>query len=600
MMSESTLDPTESRASVEGALSGITVEVVFYAALACLAFFFRFFLLGNLPLDSSEARQALASWDFIHGIPDSFTGSPLLFVGNAILFALVGATDAAARFFPALAGAALVLLPALFRRYLGRTGALLASALFVFSPTLVLFSRQASGVMIAMTCALAALAFAWRFFSERRQRDAYLAAAALALALLAASQVWTVILAALVFVLWVRLRRQAPPALDLDARRVALVFVLVVVAVSTAFMLHRDGLGAAFDLFGAWLDGLRPGGSVFDLLRLLVLYEPIALFFGAVAAIDIAFATRESTLLETPRVVLTLWAVIAFVVYSIGADITPARVVVILVPLTLIACGFIGAWLAELAEAIRNAPAAKQMLLTQEAPVLFLAGALAGFIYLVVAEFAERGGVAVVDVLETNFGIARDSAGGLNLAIIALMIVVAFLAVAFLGITTLGIGRARNLAVVFALALFGIWTFRQSVMLNFTLAPNVVEWLVPSAASPNLRDLVNDVEDASRWRANDAHSIVVSVDDSLGAVIAWPLRDFRSARFATHPAAAPDVQALVLPGETPGPEGWIGQRYNIELSRGDTRVPSLLSWLIFRDVGSVQSRDAVLWLPAPQ
>jgi uncharacterized protein (TIGR03663 family) len=600
MMSESTLGPTEPRASTESSLSGITVEVVFYGALALVAFFFRFFLLGNLPLDSNEARQALASWNFVHSIPDSFTGSPLLYVANAILFALVGATDAGARFFPALAGTALVLLPALWRQYIGRLGALLTSVLFVFSPTLLLFSRQASGVVIAMACALAALALVWRYLSERRPRDAYWAVALVAFALIAASEVWTVVLAAVVFLLWVRLRREPPPAVELDARRVALVFVLVLVGFSTAFMLHREGLGAAFDLFGAWLDGLRAGGSLFDPLRLLVLYEPIALFFGAVAAIDIAFEARESTLLGTPRVMLALWALVAFVVYSIGADKSPARVVVILVPLTLMACGFIGVWLEDLAQAIRMAPQAKQMLLTQEAPVLFLAAALAGFIYLVVAEFAERGGVAVADILEANFGIGPDSTGGLNLAVIALLIAVAFLAVAFLGITTLGAGRARNLGVVFILALFGIWTFRQSMMLNFTLAPNVVEWLVPSAAAPNLRDLVNDLEAASRWRANDTHTIVIAVDESLGAGLAWSLRDFRSARFASHPTAASDVQALVLPGDAPGPNGWIGQRYDLEFSRGDAPVPSLIRWLIFRDVGSVQSKDAVLWLPAPQ
>lgn len=600
MMSESTLDQTEPRDGAAIALPGITIEVALYAALALLAFFIRFFLLGNLPLDSNEARQALASWNFVHGLPDAFTGSPLLFAGNAVLFALFGATDAVARFLPALFGTALVVLPALLRQYLGRAGALIASALLVFSPSLVLFARQVNGAEMAMTCALAALAFAWRYLPDRKPRDLYLAVAFLALALLAAREVWTVILAALVFGLMIRLRREELPAFQVDARHVALVFAVVFVGVSTAFLLHRDGIGAAFDLFGAWLDGLRPGGSLFDPLRLLVLYEPIPLFFGAVAVIDIAFSARESKLHETPLVALALWIVIALVLYSIGADKTPARVVVLVVPLTLVASWFIGAWLEQLAEAVRNSPEAKQVLLTQEAPVLFLAGALAAFIYLVLAEFAQSGGVAFADVLAANFRIAPNASGGLNLAIIAALIVVAFLAVAFLGITTLGAARARNLAVVFAVAIFGVWTFRQSVMLNFTFTPNVVEWLMPSAAAPNARDLVADIEDASRWRANDTHSIVIAVDDSLGAEVAWSLREFRSARFASHPAAASDVQALLLPGDAPGPAGWIGQRYNLEFVRGDAPVPGLMRWLIFRDVGDIQTRDAVLWLPQPQ
>ncbi len=576
----------------------ITVEIALYAAFAFLAFFIRFFLLGNMPLGPSEARQALASWDFARGIPDAFTGSPLLFAGNAVFFALFGATDTAARFIPALFGSALILVPALLRNYIGRVSALIASALFVFSPSLVLFSREVNGAVIAATCSLAALAFAWRYLDKHAPRDLYFAAAALALALLAAREVWTFVLAALAFLLFARLRREEWSVVSADARRAALVFALVFLGVSTVFLLHRDGAGAAFDLFGAWLNGLPIGGSPFDPLRLLVLYNPIILFFGAVAVIDVAFLARETKWSDTPLVALALWAVIAFVVYTMGADKTPSRVVAIVVPLTLIAAWFIGAWLEGLVEAIRAAPDAKQMLLTQEAPVLFLAFALAGFLFLVIAEFALRGGVAIGDVVAADFGVAGNAVVGFNLAIIAALIVVALLAIAFLGITTLGAGRTRNIGVVFALIVFCLWTFRQSMMLNFTLAPNVQEWLQPSAAAPNLRDLVADIEDASRWRANDTHSIAIAVDDSLGAQVEWYLRDFRSARFVSPPTTAEGAQALLLPSDTPGPAGWIGQHYDLEFTRGADRG-SLLSWLIYRDVGSVDSREAVLWLPKP-
>ena len=590
---------TESAEPAAITLSAITVEVALYAAFAFFAFFVRFLLLGNVPLDPTEARQALASWDFSRGISDAFTGSPLLFTGNAILFALFGATDVAARFIPAVFGTALVLVPALLRSYIGRVGALIASALFVFSPSLVLFSREANGAVVAMTCSLAALAFAWRYLTGRAPRDLYFAAAALALALLAAREAWTFVLAALVFLLLARLRREEWSIAQADARRAALVFALVSIGVSTAFLLHRDGFGAAFDLFGAWLDGLRPGGSPFDPLRLLVLYEPIVLFFGAVAVTNVVFLARETKISDTPLVALTLWALIAFALYTIGADKMPTRVVAIVVPLALLAAWFIGAWLEGLVEAIRVAPEAKQMLLTQEAPVLFLAFALAGFIFLIIAEFALRGGVAIGDVIAADFGIASGSAVGLNLAIIAALILVASLAIAFLGITTLGVTRTRTVGIVFVLIVFSVWTFRQSMLLNFTRAPNVQEWLRPSAAAPNLRDLVADIKDASRWRANDTHSIVIAVDDSLGAQAAWYLRDFRAARFVSHPAVGGDVQALLLPGDAPGPVGWIGQRYDIEWTRGADRS-NLLRWLIYRDVGSVETRDAVLWLPKPE
>jgi len=600
-MSESTLVQTEPHDRAEAFLSGLTIEAALYATLAVFAFAFRFFLLGNAPLNSDEARQALAALDFVRRSPDAFTGSPLLFTGNVILFALFGATDTAARIFPALFGTVLVLLPALMRHHLGRAGALIASTLFVFSPSLILFSRQLDGAVVAMACALAALAFAWRYLADHKPRDLYIAAVALALALLAAREVWTFILALVFFWLAVRLRREEMPTLRVDVPRGALVFVLVFAGISTAFLLHRDGIGAAFDLFGAWLEGLRPGGSLFAPLPLLVVYEPIVLFFGVIGLIDLVFALRDANWHATPLAAVACWAVAAIVLDSIGgADRNPVYVVGIVVPLTLVAGWYIGAWLTGLVEAVRAAPEAKQMLLTQEAPVFFLASALAAFLYFVIAEFTQRGGVAAAQILAANFGIVGDAAGRLSVAIVATLIVVAFLAVAFLGITTLGAARTRNFAVAFALTMLAVWTFRQSVMLNYTLWPNVREWLVPSAAAPNVRDLVRDVEDASRWRANDTHSIVIGVDESLGAAGAWNLRDFRYARFAAPPAAGEEVQALLLSGDAPAPAGWVGQRYNVEFTRPDERVPDFLRWLIFRDVGSVQTKDAVLWLPKPQ
>ncbi|MDE3089587.1 MAG: glycosyltransferase family 39 protein [Chloroflexota bacterium] len=594
-------DRTETRDGAEVWFPALTVEVALYAALALLAFFLRFFLLGSAPLNPDEARQALAAWNFVRGIPDAFTGSPLLFTGNAILFALFGATDTAARFLPPLFGSALVLIPALLRQHLGRAGALIASALFVFSPSLVLFARQVDGTLIAVTCALAAIAFAWRYLDDHEPREIYFAAAFGALALLAAPGAWTILFAAALFVFAIRLRGEQLPAFAIDLRRVALVFVLVFVGVATGFFFHRDGIGAAFDLFGAWLEGLRPGGSLFDPLRLLVLYDPIVLFAGAIALIEIAFAAREEEWHRKAIVLLALWSVVAFVLSSVGGDKTPARVVGIVAPLGLIAGWYLGAWLTRWIEALRAATEARRLLLTQEAPVFALAGALSAFLYFALAEFALRGDVAVAEVVATNLGMPRENAVGLSAAIIVGLILVAFLAVAFLGITTLGWARVRNLAVAFLLAVLTLWTLRQSIMLNFTLTPNVQEWLTPRAEAPNVRDLVADVADASRWRANDSHTLAIVVDDALGADVKWALRDQRYARFVTHPVATVDTPALLLTGDAPAPIGsWISQRYNLEFARVDAPLPSRVRWLMFRDVGSAQARTAVLWLPMPK
>ena len=67
---------------------------------------------------------------------------------NSILFALLNAGDGLARLVPALAGAALVALPAFWRERIGRIGALGAALLLAISPVAIMTSRTASGEVI--------------------------------------------------------------------------------------------------------------------------------------------------------------------------------------------------------------------------------------------------------------------------------------------------------------------------------------------------------------------------------------------------------------------------------------------------------------------
>jgi len=576
----------------------LTLEVTLYVALALAGLMVRLLALGDAPLAADEARQALASWNFVRGASDAFTGSPLLFAGNAIVFALFGATDAAARVLPALFGAALILLPALLRRELGRAGALSASALLAFSPSLIFFSRNLNGAIIAVTCALAALAFAWRSLTERAPRAAYFAAASAALALLAAREVWTVVLAIALFMLVARAVKWSDSQLGGDdstarLRDYVTVFVVVFLGIGTTFLLHREGIGAAFDLFGAWLDGLRPSAAVYDPLRLLVVYEPLLLFFGVAALIQVAFAAASGDRTRFPLAALASWVIVAFVLYSIGGDKQPARVVALVVPLALLAGWHIGDWLERAAQATE-----KEALLSQELPIFALAGALAAFVYLLLAEFVQRGSIVAVDALAAATG-QRENSG----FIIAFLIVGALAAVAFLTVTTVGWRRARDVALAIALAFLSLWTIRQAARLSFTSAGalNPQEYLVLRAAAPNARDLVRDLEGISRWRANDSRTLTIAADQALGPLVAWNLRDFRNARLTSRPTATEGTQALLLPSQAPAPaSGWMSQTYRLETRRGTEPIPGLLRWLLFRDVGAVESVDAALWIPQPQ
>ncbi len=599
---ESTRARVEPRTQFQVLLPALTIEVVLYIALAAAAFFVRFAFLDWAPLASDEAMQALASWHFVNGRPDAFTGSPLVFSGNALLFLLFRASDFWARALPALFGSALVLLPALLRRELGRPGALVASGLLVLSPSLVYFSRDTDAAIIAVTCALAAFAFTWRYLVDGTPRMLFGAAVAAALAFLGAREVWTVALALALgggFILPRARGWFARPLARRDALGAGLLFGVVLLGIGTTLFMHRDGLGAAFDLFGAWLDGLRPGLAWYDPLRLLLVYDPLLLFFGTAAIVDLSFSVRALERERAPLFMLAFWAVLAFVLYTLGGDKNPARVVVVVVPLALLAGWFIGRWVSAFVADIAGSAEAVQSVVTQEVPVFLFAMALAAFLYILLADFATRGSVLAAEVVANV--LRQGLTPELNGAVLILLTVIAVAAVSFLAVTSVGWARAKNIGLAVLLALLAIWTFRQMAMVNFTQARNPQDWLVLRATSPSVRDLVGDLESISGWRSGDAHTISILSDASLGPIPEWYLRDFRNARFVTHPTMVPEIQALIVPLNAPVQAGTLmSQRYRLEAVRSATQSINFVQWLVFRDAGQTDYSTAVLWIPQPQ
>lgn len=588
----------------------LTIEFALYAALFVGAFLIRFIVLDWAPLNSTEAQQAVAAYNFVQANVSPSTGSPLLFFFTSIFFALFTASDFTARLAPAIFGTGLVLLPALFRRDVGRTGALVASAFLAFTPSLVFFSRTLDGTIPAVAASLAVVGYAARYLEARAVRDLYVLAACVALALLAAPDVWTVALAlafyfaAAKFKLVLGFENRNPESLasktKVDGKQLefaSIIFLFIFLLVSTVFLLHRDGLGAAFDLLGAWLGSLTPGASATDFIRLLLVYEPFVTFFGISALVGLILNAKKN--FSGALIALAFWAVVAFVVLGSGADNTPARVVFIVVPLALLAGASIGEWIERAARWVSMLGA--QELLSHEVPILAIILGLASFLSIVLGELAQRGNILNGEAFVRIFGSLQDNPLA-GMVLVFALFVFAFVGTAILALTTLGVARAQFVGMFFLLIVLSLWTIRQTAMLNFFPGHvvNAQEWIVARAASPNVHDLVRDMKDASRWRANDTRALVIAADTSLGPIVQWELRDFRYAQFSAHPSAAPGIQAVLLPMSAPPPaNGWIAQKYQVEMTHG-TAPFSALRELIYRDVGDLDSTDAVLWIPQPQ
>ncbi|MBI3537719.1 MAG: glycosyltransferase family 39 protein [Chloroflexi bacterium] len=573
----------------------LTVEVALYVALVGASLCWRLFALGDAPLASDEARQALAAWNFLRGVPDAYVGSSLLYVGSSlpftgdfVLFALFGASDSVARVLPALFGSALVLAPLFFRRELGQVGAVIASVLLVFSPSLLFFARTADAAILALTCALYAVVCARIYFEHANVRALNLAALFAALALLAGSELWIFIFA-ISIVLFAKLQRGEKFDLTekyADLARAGLLFLVTFVGAGTILFLRRDGLGAAIDALGNWF---RLGNPA-NILGMLALYEPLILLGGVAGIAQTIRVARASE--NYFQVSLAGAIVLTFLLNSFGLFRQSAQIVNLIAPLIFFAARWIGDWVMRIMNALSEWEE-ERATLTAQAALFLLASVLIIFVYFVLAEFTARGNVVAFDFFTR--GVEGGNSTGLLIVLLAFG---AMGAVALMAIASVGVWRAQNIATALIIFWLSVWSVRQSAMLNF-LPRNVNELYVDRAASSNVRDLMRDVADISRWRANDTRTLNLNVDESLGAIAAWNLRDQVNAKIIAHPALDPQTQAELLSINAPAPApAWIFQRYQLEILRGAPPT-NFLRWLIFRDGGVASYTSAVLWAPSP-
>jgi len=113
-------------------------------ALVAIALALRLWELGARPFHHDESLDAWWSWRFRTGIVDPYDPvyhGPLRFFVTAGLYEVFGETDAVARLFSALTGAAAVGLPWFLRRDLGRIGTIAAAVALTVSPTMLYYSR---------------------------------------------------------------------------------------------------------------------------------------------------------------------------------------------------------------------------------------------------------------------------------------------------------------------------------------------------------------------------------------------------------------------------------------------------------------------------
>jgi uncharacterized protein (TIGR03663 family) len=162
----------------------LTLEQAAYLAILLLALVSRLWGLGDRALHHDETLHAFFSWLIFRGegyVHDPLLHGPFLYFFGALIYFLFSVSDATARLGPALFGVALVMMPYLLRRELGRSAALLASLYLLISPAFMYIARFIRHDPYTIVFELLALIGAVRYATTRRPLWLYVMALALAL-----------------------------------------------------------------------------------------------------------------------------------------------------------------------------------------------------------------------------------------------------------------------------------------------------------------------------------------------------------------------------------------------------------------------------------
>jgi len=494
----------------------ITLEVILWIAVGVLALVLRLANLGAAPLAAHEARAAMLTWRAVtgQGMPEAGY-SPFLFVTNAALFALCGASDALARLWPALLGGAFVLTPLLFRQRVGRVGVLAAGLYLAISPTALFASRQLDGAVVAALGGAMLFGGGLRFLETGARSWLILAAVGLALAVASSSAFYGMALAlGLAWLLCVwgwpagRLR-WLRGLLRPHVGTVVAAFALAAFVFATGLGWNLPGVGAATDLFPAWFTRL---GAV-SLLPLvgLVVYEPLALLAGLVGWVCLVRRKRRF------GVLLGLWVGLGLFLLLAGPPQTPLGAVWIVLPLALL--GGAGVEIA-----VRNWRVTEERRAT--CVYVFITSALWIYLYLRFSSYGLKG-----STLDLVVGI-------MALASPLLLLVLAALVFALISgddrvVTEEIVKGARSAlqgAVVSTTAVFVAITFAAGWGVAHVRPADPRELLVQEPTALEVRDLVQTLRDLSWRKTGLPTTLVFAYEAAPDSVLAWYLRDFDAAR----------------------------------------------------------------------
>ncbi|GAB4422952.1 MAG: hypothetical protein Kow002_12460 [Anaerolineales bacterium] len=181
-MSEQKTNTSWLSKSIHPALPGITNEIVLFALVILLALITRFYDLESRVMSHDESLHTYFSWLLYRGQGyqhNPMMHGPLQFHLLALTYFLFGVTDFTARIPSVIFSLATVWMVWYWRRYLGKTGALIAAFLMVISPYMLYYGRYVRNETFAGLSGILMLYAILRYLEVGQKRYLYMIALAL-------------------------------------------------------------------------------------------------------------------------------------------------------------------------------------------------------------------------------------------------------------------------------------------------------------------------------------------------------------------------------------------------------------------------------------
>jgi hypothetical protein len=493
-------------------------------------------------------------------------------------------------------------------------GALAAGLYLALSPTALLASRQLDGAVVAAVGVMVLLGGLVSFRDTSERRWLILAAAGLALALTSSPAAYGLLLPlalACLILSWIWPDKHvARSHCSLSIGHCSLLIghwsllivncSLLVLVFSTGLGWNPAGLGAAGDLFPAWIARFGPvSDAVASPFTLLGVYEPLALLFGLGGLVwAIRQPTNKQTNKQTSQL-LGLWAGLGALLLILMPGRTPLDLLWGLLPLVLLTGIAVQALVRDL-QARGSWLNEGHVLSAAEGLYVLLVLILWAHCYLVLVRYAETGNVA--------------DAGLVLLTVVLQALLAAVFALAVRLDTAL-----RGIAVSTGVALLAV-TLSVGWNLAHVRPADPRELLVRQPTAVEVRDLVQTLRDLSWRETGMPATLPFTLEAAPDSVLAWYLRDFSAARRVEKLSAEEIGPALVTwhRGDEPDhpvpalPDGveYVGQGFALRRSwdareiacvwEWPPRCQTAVGWLLLRRTPSPPVTDewAALWLPA--